>query len=70
MGETALEQAALLQAQFLPNKVVMATVDNNNEYPLLVGKAVTSETLIYVCKDYACQQPLTSVAAVLEGMKT
>jgi uncharacterized protein YyaL (SSP411 family) len=50
---------------FSPYKVLMATVKANDTFPLLAGKAAGEPALIYVCRDYACQQPVTSSAAAI-----
>lgn len=47
---------------YLPNRVVMATIDENNDFPLLRGKTVQAHTLIYMCQDYACQKPVATIA--------
>lgn len=70
VGQNAFEKAENLQRYFLPNKVIMATQEPTDNYALLAGKPAAPEALVYICKNYACQQPLTSVAAALERMKT
>jgi uncharacterized protein YyaL (SSP411 family) len=61
-----------LLAQFIPNKVVMATAVENEQFALLAGKGVTETTKIYVCKDFTCLKPVTSVAetmSYINGLK-
>lgn len=50
---------------FSPYKVLMATGKANDTFPLLAGKAAGEPALIYVCRDYACQQPVTSSEAAI-----
>lgn len=50
---------------FSPYKVLMATSKANDTFPLLAGKTAGEPALIYVCRDYACQQPVTSSAAAI-----
>ncbi len=73
-GRTALEAA--VARQYLPNRVVAhgapavgATL--SSELPLLAGKSlVGGQPALYVCKDFACQAPVTrpeDVPRVLEA---
>jgi uncharacterized protein YyaL (SSP411 family) len=32
-----------------------------NDFPLLKGKISNGQTLMYLCRNYACQRPVTSV---------
>ncbi|MFT3675955.1 MAG: thioredoxin domain-containing protein [Chitinophagaceae bacterium] len=50
---------------FSPYKVLMATDKSNDTFPLLAGKTAGEPALIYVCRDYACQQPVTSSEAAI-----
>ena len=60
VGENAPEKARELQKAFLPHKIMaVSTVPNDNQ-PLLKGKPGAADALIYLCRDYACQQPVTS----------
>jgi len=45
---------------YLPHSILMAAADENG-FPLLKGKGNNEQTLIYLCKDYACQKPVDSV---------
>jgi uncharacterized protein len=56
VGKDALQAAALLQAEFLPNKVVAAST-KASELPLLQNRQ-GEETRLFVCKNYACQLPV------------
>ncbi len=54
--------------EYIPHKVVMAAAQPLNEYPLLKDKPVdsTEQTWLYLCKDYACLQPVTRVNDLLK----
>ncbi len=61
-----------LMAEFIPNKVVMASSIENEQFALLAGKPATEITQIYVCKNFSCLKPVTSVAEIityLNGLK-
>ncbi|MEO6759494.1 MAG: thioredoxin domain-containing protein, partial [Saprospiraceae bacterium] len=61
VGANAIEKARTLQRDFLPNRVVAATVDATAELPLLAQKTGAADALIYVCRDFACQRPVVSL---------
>jgi uncharacterized protein YyaL (SSP411 family) len=45
---------------YIPHSIIMASGTENN-FPLLKGKSSNFHTSIYLCRNYACQQPLNSV---------
>jgi uncharacterized protein YyaL (SSP411 family) len=45
----------------ISHKLVMASSKPLPGYPLLADKAETSEILMYVCKNYACRQPVSTI---------
>jgi uncharacterized protein YyaL (SSP411 family) len=52
--------------QFVPNKVLMATMDEDTSFPLLAGKPVKPTVFIYVCKEFSCLEPVSSVEKAME----
>jgi uncharacterized protein YyaL (SSP411 family) len=60
VGGNAFEKAPVIQSMFLPNKVIAAS-RRADGLPLLAGKAPAEDAMIYVCRDYACQKPVTSL---------
>ena len=67
VGEKAMEWGRQIQKSYVPYKVLMAATDGNNDFPLLKGKSKTEKTLVYVCKNHACQRPMESVAEFENG---
>jgi uncharacterized protein len=61
VGNNAFEKVLQINALFLPNKIVVASVEEDNTLPLLAGKANKDDTYIYVCQDYACKMPAKTV---------
>jgi uncharacterized protein YyaL (SSP411 family) len=61
IGDNAEEKALAIQKGFLPNKVVAASKTPNDTMPLLEGKPGAGEALIYVCRDFACQRPVSNL---------
>lgn len=49
---------------FIKNKILMAATEGGQrweKYPLLKGRFIEGKTLIYVCKNFACQSPVEKV---------
>ena len=69
MGAKALDSLAEINQHYIPNKIVMAANKMDKNFPLLKDKTVSSDqTLIYLCKDYACLQPVSTVEALINAM--
>ncbi|MEM9885514.1 MAG: thioredoxin domain-containing protein [Bacteroidota bacterium] len=66
VGKTADKKAQNIQQQFLPNIILMASHHKSENYPLLKGREINEQTLIYVCRNYACQRPVEQVSEMLE----
>ncbi|SJZ34242.1 thioredoxin domain-containing protein [Sediminibacterium ginsengisoli] len=67
VGAGAADHLSVVLRQFIPNKVIQASVKEQPEFPLLAGKkpAENGETRFYLCRDYACSDPLTDVVDFL-----
>lgn len=65
VGWDAHEKAQDLQSHFLPNALIMASDGPNADYPLLAGRKAEEDTLIYVCREYACQLPEKEVSQAI-----
>jgi hypothetical protein len=53
----------VVSARFLPNKIVAASAASNDELPLLAGRGrVDGRATAYVCRNYACELPVTGPA--------
>lgn len=57
-----------LQQAFIPHKLIMASPDERIEYPLLAGKKATQKTLVFLCENYACGAPVTTLDKALERL--
>jgi uncharacterized protein YyaL (SSP411 family) len=58
IGPNAHEQALSLQKTFAPNTVTMASPDADPTWPLLADRPTDGRTVLYICRDYACQAPV------------
>lgn len=55
---------------FIPSKLMQISFTENNMFPLLQGKTVSNnKTLIFLCKEYACNQPVETVKELLDQLK-
>lgn len=61
VGPEAFALAKQLNYLYLPNKVIMAANEANEQYPLLAGRNASGETNIYICRDYTCQLPVKTI---------
>ena len=66
VGPKALEMAKAINQRFVPNKIMMASVLENDSYPLLAGRKADGGTNIFVCKEYSCQLPVKKLEEVME----
>lgn len=61
VGENALEKALEIQASLFPNKVIVASKDPDDTQALLANKPGAKDALLYVCRDFACQRPVSTL---------
>jgi len=63
VGENCVNLLNVLNRDYIPNKIIQAALKPSAEFPLLRDKVNRGEeTRIYLCKDYYCSQPVTSIA--------
>ena len=55
---------------FMPAKVFQSSSVPNETFPLLRGKQFFSPLLIYLCENYVCSLPLTSLSSLLKSLET
>jgi uncharacterized protein len=60
LGNDALDKALTINDLFLPNKILMASIEENADFPLLDRN---TEGGIFVCQNYTCQLPVQTVEA-------
>lgn len=54
-----------LRRVFIPHKVLMASEQESAGYPLLAGKKTGVETHIFLCRNYACKKPVSTLKEAL-----
>ncbi len=65
-GADATKVALELQQHFVPNAVIASATSETTEVPLLEYKYQGDDTYIYVCRDFACQRPVATLAEALD----
>ncbi len=70
VGDNAVDKALMLQRRFLPNNVIAAGKEALEHNPLLAGKPGDADALIYVCRNYACQKPVQTLAEFYQLAET
>lgn len=68
-GEGCHESRKELLRYFIPSRVIMSASKPLEDFPLLRGKKAGNPNLIYLCKNYACLEPVETVAELLEKMR-
>jgi uncharacterized protein YyaL (SSP411 family) len=61
LGPQARQMGNELLSMFVPNKVFMAAPAASLGYPLMDGRLAAPDTLVYICRNYACSLPLASL---------
>lgn len=68
-GKNALEVLPELLKEYIPIRIIQASNRPSDEFPLLHEKDFEKAVLFYVCKDYACQKPVTKVSEIKSLLK-
>ncbi len=55
---------------FIPHRIFQSSEITNPTFPLLEGKTLANQPLIFLCKNYACQQPVDNLPAFIRLMGT
>ena len=69
-GEKINELRTQILYIFIPHRIFQSTEITNASFPLLEGKTIANQPLIFLCKNYACQQPVASLSAFIRLMGT
>lgn len=67
MGKEALTKSREMQRIYLPTTLFMG--GDKEDLPLLTGKSVAGQTLIYVCENSVCQLPVANPGEALAQIK-
>lgn len=53
----------------IPFRVFQSTDQENTQFPLLRDKVPGADSLIFLCKNYACQLPVNEIATVIRNLE-
>jgi uncharacterized protein YyaL (SSP411 family) len=59
IGKDFQQKMPVINAAFIPNKILQVSVQPLEGFPLLAGKENTGNTLFYLCRNYSCRQPVS-----------
>ena len=69
VGENAKQQKHFLEKVYMPNKILAGNTDGNSTLPLLKNRFITGKTMIYVCRNRACNLPVETTEEALKQMQ-
>ena len=52
--------------EYIPHKVIMAAFEGSNSFPLLSGKEKQEEIALYLCRNYTCENPVSTIRALID----
>ena len=52
--------------EYIPHKILMSATEGSNSFPLLSGKEKNEEAALYLCRDYSCENPVSSISALID----
>lgn len=70
IGPDHHQMAESIGREYLPQKVMMSSKEGKKGFPLTEGKASYGDTLIYLCQNYSCQHPVSTIDSFRELIKS
>jgi len=52
--------------EYIPHKIIMSATEGSNSFPLLSGKGKYHEAALYLCRNYTCENPVSSISALID----
>ncbi|HEY4155739.1 MAG TPA: thioredoxin domain-containing protein, partial [Puia sp.] len=69
-GDEQQEKQTAFLARFVPNRIFQVTSADQPDFPLLRNKPVSGLSQFFLCRNYACQQPVTEPDELFQLMET
>ena len=66
MGNNFAVMRNEFKTHFQPNAVLQSSLHENPGFPLLAGRGTNGKPQLFLCKNYTCQRPLSSVNSLVE----
>ncbi len=66
IGENLIDALKEVLGAYHPNKAIQASSTTDNNFPLLSQKIATDHLQIYLCRDYACLQPVSTAKELFQ----
>ena len=67
-GKSASDKISEMNQYYNPNKMILGATQES-KLPLMEGKFVKGEIMIYVCENKACQLPTTEISEAIKQLK-
>ena len=67
-GQEILKELAQMLKKYVPNKILQSTTSQVENYPLLAAKLVDRVSWFYLCDNYSCLSPKSSIDDFLSGL--
>lgn len=68
VGKHAAEHLPEALQKYIPGKILQTSEKENNAFPLLEGKVPGEDLKIYLCRNYACLQPLDNIDQLMKSL--
>lgn len=65
LGPQAPQQLKALLKHYIPHRVIMCAVLTDDSFPMLRGKTTDSLSAFWLCRNYTCLPPVSSVEELL-----
>lgn len=69
VGKDIKNKVEEVVSYYIPHKIIMSSSNEESHFPLLKDKPVNEQVLIYLCKNYACQQPVHTAEELYELLR-
>jgi uncharacterized protein YyaL (SSP411 family) len=70
VGTEAPEKLKELLRAYIPWKILQSDTTPDEAFPLLRQRGSRDRTLLYLCQNYVCREPVTSVSSLLAQLAT
>jgi uncharacterized protein YyaL (SSP411 family) len=65
IGNNFMNLRSQLLQLYMPGKILQAGAKENQKFPILNRKSAENETLIFLCRQYSCKTPVSSIEKLM-----